>query len=257
MKTRNAFIFGMLVAMILSMTVSAALTVQSFSCNSQSGVVTVEAGGTLTCEASIKNAGSATASVSSITLLTDGVWAESTSYSGLGFTSSLSAGAATTATFGNIRPTTTGLHSFNYIKIDSMTDNTPSSTTVNVIALKNMVLNAPVNASEGDEITVSSSVTSGGNMQITLTLETQNCTLKTGESATRDLGVVADNIVKSASWKVIIGSGKCTYNVRAQGSSGTVSVSKVKSNSLYGGGVEAIKIQMLFGWNLISIPLGL
>jgi len=256
MKTKTPLII--LIGLILATeTVYAALTVQSFSCNSQSGTIVVEAGGKLNCEASLKNTGSSTATLSSASLLTDGTWAESGSYTGVGFTSTLAAGASTTATFGNIVPTTPGIHAFNYLKLGSVTDSYPSSTSVNVISIKNLVVNSPPNASAGDEITISASITSGGNAEITLTIEPSNCTLKLGESASRNLGVVSDNTVKSASWKLIVGSGTCSYTIRASGSSGIVSVSKTKSSTLGGGGITSTQKSLVLGWNLISLPLSL
>jgi hypothetical protein len=254
MKTKT-LMCGIILLTALALPASAALTVQSFSCNSQSGTIVVEAGGKLNCEASIKNTGSSTATVSSVSLLTDGTWAESGSYTGVGFSSSLAAGAGTTATFGNIVPTTPGLHTFNYLKLGSVTDSYPASTTVNVVSIKNIVINAPANASQGDEITVSSSVTSGGNMEITLTITPSNCTLTAGETASRNLGVVSDNTVKSASWKLIVGSGTCSYTVRAQGSNGAVSISKTKTSILGGGGITSTQTPLIVGWNLISLPL--
>jgi len=254
MKTK-ALVLG-LALLLLAYTASAALTVQSFSCNSQSGIVVVDAGGTLTCETSIKNTGSSAASVASVELLTDSVWAESTSYAGLGFTTSLAAGATSTATFGNIKPTTPGVHNFNYIKIDSVTDSTPASSNINVISIKNLKIDTPVNASLGDDITIGASVTSGGNTEITLTIDVTNCTLKEGESPTRNLGVVSDNTLKTASWKAVMGSGNCTYNVSASGSAGTISLSKEKISTVQSiSGILSQQITLISGWNLFSLPL--
>jgi hypothetical protein len=250
-------ILSVLVFILFSYTASAALTVQSFSCNSQSSFVVVETGGTLACEASIKNTGAEAASISSVSLLTDGMWAEKTSYDGFGFTSNLAAGASTTATFGNIKPTTPGLCNFNYLKIDSITDNTPASMTVNAISLKTLQLTLPESASEGSEVTISAYVTSGGNTEITLTLNLTNCTLKAGESAVRNLGAVADDTMKSASWKVKVSSSVCQFSVHASASSGAVSVSKSKQNTISprGVGIQETQTPLVLGWNLISLPL--
>ncbi|MFH0860015.1 MAG: lamin tail domain-containing protein [Candidatus Altiarchaeota archaeon] len=221
-----------LVLVLLTGLVSAAFTVQSFSCNSQSGTIVVESSGTLNCQATIKNTGSSSSNLSDVSLVLDGIWAESTSYTGLGFGSSVGAGATTTATFGNIKPITSGLHGFNYVRIGSVTDNYPSSMVVNVLTVKNMVLNVPDNATYGDEFTVSSSVTSGGTAAITLTLTVNDCALAAGETAAKALGTVSDNTVKSTSWRVVMGAGECSFNVSASSSSGAVTVSKTKSESV-------------------------
>jgi len=247
-KSRKAGTIGIALMLILLLAnfASAALQVQSFSCNSQSGTIVVENGGTLTCQATIKNSGSSATNVTSVTLFLDGTWAESTSYTGLGFSSTVSGGATTTATFGNIKPTTPGVHSFSYIRINSVTDTYPSSTSINVIAIKNVALTVPSsNVSAGESFTISASITAGGNLNVVANISLSSCALSSGELVTKNLGAMTDNSVSSASWKITQGSGTCNYNVLVTGSSGAVTVTsspKIGSKSPVGGAVTTTTI---------------
>jgi hypothetical protein len=68
----------------------AAISVESFTCNGMSGTVVVENGATFSCQASLKNEDTQnSANIGSVSLLVDGSWAEKTSYTGTGFSTTL------------------------------------------------------------------------------------------------------------------------------------------------------------------------
>lgn len=228
----KALMVLLLTVVVLSLPASGALTVQSFSCNSQSGTITVDLGGTLNCEAVVKNTGNNQADLSSVSLITDGSWAEETTYTGIGFSSKVSGGGTTTASFGNIKPTQPGLHAFNYVKMDSLIDNFPSSSVVNVLSIKNLEIIAPENETEGHEFTVSATVYSGGNQGLSLLLALTDCTLKSGQTTTQDLGSVSDNTLNSVSWRILAGLTNCNYLITATATSSSVSVSEDKSGMI-------------------------
>lgn len=208
-----------LIFLICLPAVLGALQVKSFSCDSS-----VAVDGNLNCQAEITDTSSSATINNVILYLPIGdEWAERASYTGSGYKSSISQGEATTATF-SITPVISGEHSFDYIKIDDITDTNIdySSIKVSVLSIRDLDINAPAYASGGEEFTVSSSVLAGGNLEsVQLVMSIHGgCSLKGGESSTKSLGAMADGTQGSKSWTLNQGTGGCSFTVTATASGG-------------------------------------
>ena len=207
----------------------AALSIDSFLCDSDIAV-----GNTIICSATIRNTGSSSVSLTEVSLYIDGNWVEQTSYTGTGFSSSLEAGAMTTATFANMKTTSPGVNTFNYLTVNSVPYSKPSETTVNVISIKAMTIDpASGSTMNGDNFTVSARITAGGSFtaNLNLSITSGSCTLASGETASKSLSVLSDNSQGSTSWKVKQSSNTCTYLVTATGTSGVVSATRTDNGT--------------------------
>ncbi len=195
----------------------ASLSVESFTCNSQSGTVVAETGATLVCQASVKNGDSQnSAAFNSAKLLVSGVWTDATSYTGGGFDTTISAGGSTTATFTGISAVSPGpTNKFQAILLDDATDTFVADTTVNVLAVKSITAASTLSsATEGQQFRVDSTVIVGGDpSSATLSVSLSGCSLASGETATKSIGDVSNNDVISRSWQMIQGSSNCQITV--------------------------------------------
>ena len=227
--------FSILFLIGLSLSFSA-LSVDSFTCDAN-----VEIGQPITCIATIKNTASqGSASISSVSLFIDGSWAEQSSYTGSGFSTTLSAGATTTATFSNMKAVSSGQNGFDYIKIGTLTDIKPADTKVNVVSIKILNATSSIEAiSSGSEFTAYGIVTVGGKATVNLNISITSgaCSLKSGEVSLKTIGSMADNLQGSKSWSIIQGADSCTYEIKATASSGSVTVDKTGTKTVSSLGV--------------------
>ena len=220
----------------------AALNILSFSCNNMDPTVNVEAGGSMNCDAVIQNTDSQnSASMSSVKLYTTGSWSDAESYTGSGFSSTISAGASTTATFSSITASIPGAaHKFLHIDIDNTAHTEEvSDISVNSITFKSMTVTPSAStSSSGSSFTVNAYLTAGGSISsasVAISLS-GGCTLGTGESATKSLGTISDNVEASASWSITQGSSTCSITVDASGTSNPVTITKSRSASVTSSG---------------------
>ncbi|MBI2579718.1 MAG: PGF-pre-PGF domain-containing protein [Candidatus Aenigmarchaeota archaeon] len=209
----------------------AALNVESFTCNGQSGTVVVETDTTMVCQASIKNGDSQnSAGLNSAKLLVNGVWADATSYTGGGFGTSISAGSSTTATFTGVKAVSPGpSNKFQSILLDDYTDTFVSDTTINVMAVKSLTAaTSASSATEGQQFTVDSTMIVGGDpSSATLAASLSGgCSLAAGEAQTKSLGDLSNNDVVSRSWQVVQGSSNCNIVVTASITASSVTVQR-------------------------------
>lgn len=227
-----------LVFISLCSSVLADLEILSFSCNSMSPTTNVETADNMVCEAVIKNTDSQnSAGVSSVSLYTTGGWANAESYAGTGFSSTISAGASTTASFSNVIANVPGdSHKFLYIDIDSSAyTEKVIDLTVNSMTFKTMTVTPSVSSlASGSEFDVNAYIMAGGSVSsasMTISLS-GGCSLSSGESATKSIGSVSNNVEVSKSWKVTQGGSTCSVTVDASGISSPVTLSKSASSSV-------------------------
>src|SRR3989338_3569364 len=219
MKMHKINIMIVFVSLIYLYNAEAALQVTAFSCNSQTGTVTVDNLASLTCQATVNNPDQSTATLNSVVLYPSGNWLESSSYTGSGFDTSISAGASTVASFTGLTPNVAGLNAFDNINLDGFIDTFVVDTTMNIIDIKSIIVTPSVGSGDQNtEFDLQASVTGGGdNDDSTIVVDLGNCGLKTGESATIDSGAIANNAQVSHTWKIIMGDNHCTYTVTATG----------------------------------------
>ncbi len=270
-RPAGMMIVALLALSLLPLAARAALQVTTFTCNSESGTITVENQGSLTCEAAIQNTGSSTETLNSVSLYTSGSWANAASFAGSGFSSSIAAGATTTASFTGITPTTSGVHQFSSILMDTTSDTTAASAQVNVISIKNLELSASSQKALGSAFTVTASITAGGNLgavTANLSIPSSECVI-TGDlkSQQNDMGAINNNAVTSTSWTLVQGNDSCWFNVSVAGVSADVTVrdwrNATVSNSSEaqvqdaGANLTPFTTTLQPGWNALSIPLNL
>ena len=232
---KKIILFSVLFMMaILQNAGAVSLTITSFTCNGKTSLA-IENGANINCDVRIQNNdGSNAASVSTITLLVSDGWAESSTYS-VALNTNIAAGHSTDSTFEGIKPVTT----VNNLKFTSVEiDGTPhteevTSVSVNAMAIKTLSSSASVSSTgTGNEFDVYSSVMVGGNFNsMTLTLALSGCSLKTGESAAKNMGSMTHNAQESTSWKVVQGSGStCSLSVTSSGTTDTVTLTRFSSS---------------------------
>ncbi|MBI2173298.1 MAG: PGF-pre-PGF domain-containing protein [Candidatus Aenigmarchaeota archaeon] len=224
-------IYVLLMIAAMSAAGLSALSVESFVCNSQSGTVVAESGGTLVCQASVKNGDSQnSAAFNSAKLLVSGVWTDATSYTGGGFDTTISAGGSTTATFTGIGTVSPGpANKFQAILLDDSTDTFAADTTVNVLAVKSVTADATLSsATEGQQFRMDSTTIIGGDpSSATLAASLSGgCSLAAGETATKSIGDVSNNDVVSRSWQVLQGSSNCQITVTGSITASSVTVQR-------------------------------
>ncbi|MBI4170419.1 MAG: PGF-pre-PGF domain-containing protein [Candidatus Aenigmarchaeota archaeon] len=234
MKIKIIGITILLTLSLLAAAGNAALSIETFTCNSQSGTAVVENGATFSCQASIKNEDTqSSANLASVTLLVDGNWAEQTSYTGTGFGTSISAGASTTATFSGIRGVSPGAtNKFQSIQLDSSTDTFVTNTNVNVITIKSLTVSSSSSSvASGGEFDVSATVIAGGDLgSVTLTWSgSGGCSLASGHTAAKSAGALSHNTEATRSWRVTQSSSDCVNTVTASGTASSVTTTKSKS----------------------------
>jgi len=234
MKMHKINIMIVFVSLIYLYNAEAALQVTAFSCNSQTGTVTVDNLASLTCQATVNNPDQSTATLNSVVLYPSGNWLESSSYTGSGFDTSISAGASTVASFTGLTPNVAGLNAFDNINLDGVIDTFVVDTTMNIIDIKSIIVTPSVGSGDQNtEFDLQASVTGGGdNDDSTIVVDLGNCGLKTGESATIDSGAIANNAQVSHTWKIIMGDNHCTYTVTATGFVGATTTSDSASGTV-------------------------
>ena len=96
MRKRSMILLMLIIFCMTTTFVQAALRIQtgSFSCSGQAGI---ELGDTFSCQATIENPDVGIASITSITLNVNGNWLEQTSYTGSGFSTTVSGSGGTTS----------------------------------------------------------------------------------------------------------------------------------------------------------------
>lgn len=227
-----------LALLMLHVSVSyAAVSVETFTCNGMSGTVVVENGATFSCQASIKNEDTQnSANIGSVSLLVDGNWAERTSYTGSDFSTTLTAGASTTATFSGMKVVSPGAtNKFQSIQIDSASDTTVANTNVNVIVIKSLTVSASASsATQSSEFDVSATAVAGGDLgSATLTWSgSGGCAVSSGYTATKNVGSLPHNAETTGTWRIIQGSSDCINTITASGASSSVTTTKSKSSTV-------------------------
>ena len=186
MKTHHIyFVSIILIAVLLFFpNADAVLQITAFSCNDQSGTVNVDNLASLSCQATVNNPDTETATLNSVVLYPDGNWLESSSYTGSGFDTSISAGASTVASFTGLTPTVSGSNEFDYINFDGVIDTYIVDTTMNVIDIKTISVNPSISSgNQNNEFDLQATVTGGGDIDgSTAEVALTNCNLKSGES---------------------------------------------------------------------------
>ncbi|MBS3053904.1 MAG: PGF-pre-PGF domain-containing protein [Candidatus Aenigmarchaeota archaeon] len=227
-------ISAFLIAILLSPLAYASMSIETFTCNGMSGTVVVENGATFSCQASIKNEDTQNpANLGSVALLVEGSWAEKTSYTGTGFSSTLGAGASTTADFAGIKAVTpAATNKFQSIQLDNSADTFVTNTNVNVITVKSLTVTASSSSeAQGTEFSVEAAVIAGGDLgSVTLTWSgSGGCSLSSGHSASKEVGSLSHNTEATRSWKIVQGSADCVNTVTASGTSSSITTTKSKS----------------------------
>ncbi|MBL7206529.1 MAG: hypothetical protein ISS36_02940 [Candidatus Aenigmarchaeota archaeon] len=218
---KKLILISVLMAILIVPGVEAALVVQDFKCKGET-TLTIENNEQFYCQAVIlNNDPSSSVTTNEIVLDVSGNWAESNTYSGSGFSSTISAGGTTTATFEGIRTITPGNnHKFSDIDIDGTTHTEEvSSAKINAIVIKTLTLSSSSSSvATSSEFIVTANILSGGDFDATLTLTPSNCELKSGESASKSVSL-AHNSELSRSWTITMGSSDCSLSLAATGPS--------------------------------------
>lgn len=237
MKTMTRHILiSALILLLFIPSAHASLTVTSFKCNDKVAL-SIETGSNINCAVRIQNNdGSNGATVNTIRLTVSGSWADESSYS-MAVNTLIPASQSIERTFEGIRATTTGSNlKFSNLDIDGTGHAEEiTSASVNSMSIKTTTLTTSYSSrGTNEEFDAYSSVSVGGNFNaMSLTLGASGCSLKSGESATKNLGSMANNAMESRSWKVIQGSGAtCTLTATATGSTDAVALTKSKSTSV-------------------------
>ena len=237
MKTMTRqILISVLIVLLFIPSAHASLTVTSFKCNDKVAL-SIETGSNINCAVRIQNNdGSSSATVNTIRLTVSGSWADESSYS-MALNTQIPASQSIERTFEGIRATTTGSDlKFSNLDIDGTGHAEEiTSASVNSMSIKTTTLTTSDSSIDTNgEFDAYSSVSVGGNFNaMSLTLGTSGCSLKSGESATKDLGSMANNAMESRSWKVVQGSGAtCTLTATATGSTDAVTLTKTKSSSV-------------------------
>ncbi len=225
----------LLVLLILPAAHAVSLTVTSFKCNDKVSL-SIENGANINCAVRIQNNdGSSSVTVNTIKLMVSGGWAEQPFYS-MAISTSIPAGQSIERTFEGVKSTTTGSNlKFNSVDIDGAGHSEEvASVAINSMGIKTVSFATSSSAGAGTEFDVQSSVAAGGSFSsMSLTLLASGCSLKSGESAEKNIGAMADNAVESRSWKVVQGSSaSCALTITASGTTDTVTLTKSKSASV-------------------------
>ncbi|MBI2579158.1 MAG: PGF-pre-PGF domain-containing protein [Candidatus Aenigmarchaeota archaeon] len=212
----------------------AAVSVETFTCNGQSGTVVVENGAAFSCQVSLKNEDTQnSASISTVSLLVSGSWAEQTSYTGTSFSTSITAGGSTTATFSGIKAVSPGAtNKFQSVQIDNTADTFVTNTNINVITIKSLTASASVaSAAQGAEFDVTATTIAGGDLgDVTMTWGgAGGCSLSSGHTAAKSVGALSHNTEATRTWRIVQGGADCTNTVTASGTSSSVTTTKSKS----------------------------
>ncbi len=238
MKTIKQASYCVLALFLLVATAHAAVSIESFTCNGMSGTVVVENGETFSCQASIKNEDTQnSANIGSISLLVNGNWAETTSYTGAGFSTTLGAGASTTATFSGIKGVAPGAtNKFQSVQIDSSSDTFVTNTNVNVVVIKTLAVTTSTSSvAQGSEFDVSATMIAGGDLgSVTLTWSgSGGCAVSSGHTAAKDVGALSHNAETTRQWRIIQGSSNCINTITASGTSSSVTITKLKTATVF------------------------
>ncbi|MBI2133082.1 PGF-pre-PGF domain-containing protein [Candidatus Woesearchaeota archaeon] len=257
---KTGFIAALFMMFLLnSLGAMAVLQVTAFSCSGETGTVNIAVGDNLNCQATIYNPDTSSTSLSTVTLRVEGSWAESVSYTGSGFSTTINNGASTTASFSDIRSTSSGVNQFSSILLDSVSDTYVADTTINVIDIKSLTNTTNVTwAREGGVFEVSANVVAGGNnVNIDLNISTNSTTpeakgfpVTAGETrcsllnltnsgsagnATQNLGTLNDG--NSASnpqkWMIVMGSTDCNFTITAKGIAGAATYVQSITGTVY------------------------
>jgi len=214
----SVFAAAVLAALLLAAPQAlAALQVNGFSCNGETGTTNTPNNVAFTCSATINNPDQSTASLGSVKLYIDGTWATQ-AYDASGFATSLSTGASTTATFVDITPTTPGSHKFAYLLLDGVSDTFVADTVINVMDIRVSKVTANISsAAQNTNFTVTAEISIGGAMSVTTTIDPSDCTLASGEQATKTVGSLTEGSQASVSWKLAMGANDCSYTVSVTG----------------------------------------
>ena len=228
------FVFVFLAVLFLPGFVEGSLLVTAFSCNDQIGTVVVDNLVSISCQATVNNPDQSTANLNSPVLYPEGNWLESSSYSGSGFETSVSAGASTVVSFTGLTPNVAGLKMFDNINLDGVIDTFVVDTTVNVVDIKTLAISSSLSSgNQNDEFDLQASVTAGGNLDgVTVEADVDNCNLKSGESNSVSIGALNHNNQGSHTWKVLMGNNHCTYTITASGATGSVTTSDSSAGSV-------------------------
>ena len=194
---------------------AASFQVQSFSCSPSE----VAINNVFSCTAQINNVGDTSGSVSVATLYSDsGNWLESSSYpqaSGV----SVSPGQSTEVIFTGLRAIKSGNNGFTKIMLDDVTDTyvADNNKKVNVINVVVIVSDSASSAVMGGTWDVTSEVTAGGNIDVSLTWVSSSGGCSIGSQTNPiEITEMQDGNQQSRVWTVTQGtSGTCHYSISA------------------------------------------
>lgn len=213
--------------------ISAAANFQviSFSCSPSESIIN----DVFSCAAQVKNTGDSAGSVSTATLYPDeNDWLENSNYPQASGTS-VDPDQSTSITFSGLRATKSGNNGFSKIMLDSVTDTyvADNNKKVNVINVAVTVNNSVSSAAMNEEITMTSEVTAGGNVDVLLTFAVSSggCSIGSQTNPKSITGMI-DGSKQSRTWTITQGtSGSCQYtmSVSATGEGGVAS--KIDSTS--------------------------
>lgn len=226
-----------LVFLFLLPVASAAIVVDSFSCNSQTTTASVENGEAMNCNAVLLNNDLQNAvSVNQVSLAVSGGWAEQSSYT-VSLNTNIGAGQSKSVGFQNIRSTTPGSsHKFLHIDIDGTAHTEQvDSLSVNAVALKSLSLTSSASSvTTGGSFDVTSTVIVGGSYtDVTLTLSLSGCSFGSNELAGKSIGAMNNNAQATRSWTLTQGSTtSCSVTVSAAGTATPVLSTKTKTVSV-------------------------
>lgn len=230
------YLFFLAVAFSISIGYAVAVAnfqVSSFSCSPSEAAIN----SVFSCTAQVQNVGDTAGSVSTATLYPDSSdWLENSNYpqsSG----SSVNPGQSTEITFGGLRAVKSGNNGFSKIMLDSVTDTYVSDQNkmVNIINVLVSVNNSVSSAAIGEEVTSTTEITAGGNVDVELTFAVSSGGCSIGSQTNpKTISGMTDGSKQSRTWTITMGSANCVYSMSAAatGTGGIASKIDISSNTL-------------------------
>jgi hypothetical protein len=242
MKSQKSIKYGILLALVLIINLSiisaaeSTLSVNSFSCTP----VEVAINNIFSCTAQVKNTGGSSQTLNTATLYPDSNdWLENSNYP-QAYGSSISSGQTGEVTFTGLRAVKSGNNGFARITLDLKEDTyvADNNKKVNVIDVAVTTSNTVSSGAIGTSLTSTSEVTSGGNIDVTLTWTKSSggCAI-TSQDSQKTIAGMQDGNKQSRSWTVTLDSSSCgncvfTITAAATGANGIASKTDSTSNTI-------------------------
>lgn len=210
---------------------AASFQVTSFTCSPSESVIS----NIFSCTANVQNTGDAAGTLSTATLYPDSNnWLENSNYA-QSYGSSVSPGETASITFTGLRATKTGNNGFTKIMLDSVTDTyvADNNKKVNVINVIVTVSNSASSAAMNADIVSTTSITAGGNIDVSLTFTSNSGGCSIGSQTNpKTISGMTDNSAQSRTWTITQGTtASCIYTMSAAATGAGGVASKIDSTS--------------------------